>query len=137
MRQDHQRNQRWPVEECFVVTRCCGITLRTVVRTHCEDQSSRTSHRLNACDIVSDQLRHGASDQGDQNRVETSNRTSSGRCASVTSGLKSFVKNRASSVIAFSWFSRSCATTPRLWESSISGRAFVIQDGCPLLLELL
>ena len=53
-----------------LVEECLGARLVGVAGAHCEDQSSRTVHRLNAVSI-SDQVRHGASDQRDQNGVET------------------------------------------------------------------
>jgi len=34
-----------------------------IAGTHCEDQSSRTVHWLNACEVICDQVRHCASDQ--------------------------------------------------------------------------
>ena len=58
------------------VEECLGARLVGVAGAHCEDQSSRTVHRLNASQLISDQVRHGASDQRDQNGVETSGRTS-------------------------------------------------------------
>ena len=57
------------IEECFV------RTVRTVILgTHREDHAGRTGHGLNAADVIGDQVRHGASDQGDQNGVEASAR---------------------------------------------------------------
>ena len=48
-----------------------GTRLVLVTASHREDESGRTVHRLNASQVISDQVRHGASDQGDQNGVET------------------------------------------------------------------
>ena len=40
------------IEECF-----CTI-LTVIAGAHCEDKSSRTIHWLNACEVISDQVRH-------------------------------------------------------------------------------
>ena len=54
------------VEECFV-----GAVGTVVLSTHGEDHAGRTGHGLNAADVVSNQVRHRASDQADQNGIET------------------------------------------------------------------
>ena len=66
---------------CFVVE-CLVARLIGVAGAHCEDESSRTGHWLYACEVICDQVRHRASDQGDQNGVETSGRT----CCSSRTG---------------------------------------------------
>ena len=66
--------------------------------------------------VISNQLRHGASDQRDQHRIETCNRTCSSAATRVTCSSKELVGAASvtrprSSLRNFSWFSRRTEVT--------------------------
>jgi hypothetical protein len=99
---------------------------------------------LYASEVISDQVRHRASDQGDQNRVETSNRTTSGGVSRETSvsarvGVDSwgFVKKFflfvKSDFLVFQELSSYC-TTMGVFDRI---KTFIVEKGCPLLLQYL
>ena len=123
---------------CFV-EQGFGSVLSLVAGTHREDQSSRTGHWLYASEVISDQVRHRASDQGDQNRVKTSNGlTTLGGETSVTNSVGwsfgeevSFLTK--SDFLVFQELSSYCSTMIVL--DTI--KTFVVQKGCPLLLQYL
>ena len=114
------------VVECLGAVHTWGAR-SGIAGAHCEDQSGRTVHWLNASEVICDQVRHCTSDQGDQNGVETSNRTRSGSVGTKTSGRSAAIgvdgwglhqglaeENAASSLRNFSWFSSRTAVTALL-----------------------
>ena len=113
--------------------------LSLVLRTHREDESSRTRHGLNACEVICDQVRHRASDQGDQNGVETSDgglhlpekpALAPSWCLLGCSDRKDpDWANACCSRRNFSWFSSRVAVTALLCESSIFSRPSWLRRG--------
>ncbi|AOV60259.1 hypothetical protein S820908_110 [Synechococcus phage S-CAM9] len=95
---------------------------------------------MNAAQVICEQVGHGASDQGDQNGVETSGRT--GSCSSASETVRTdgiswgFVKE-ASFLVEESFLVFQQASGDRSTVGVLDfAKAFMVQKGRPLFLQL-
>ena len=120
-----------------IVVECLGSRHGLVTGAHREDESSRSTHGLNANQIVSDQVRHGASDQGDQNGVEVRNSTVRDRVGRSSSERRDPpVSKEEDSFMNFSWFSSRTAVTALSMGVLDRLKTFIFEKGLPLFLQL-